>query len=160
MAALSFTWTLQHHGWAFCRVTDGQAEAEAMASYVTGGPEQFLYAIARLALTEPETRAEFEAEPRWFFRREGAEVEMRLVMADDFQAPDSSGSVLWSSRQPIDVLCRAAIRAFDQVAHDLGEDGYEAQWGRPFPRNELQGLRTAWRGLQGVADSVKLNGSP
>ncbi|WP_328649103.1 hypothetical protein OHS58_18020 [Amycolatopsis sp. NBC_00348] len=37
------------------------------------------------------------------------------------------------------------LRAFDTVADDLGEAGYQTRWGRPFPRHELEGLRTAWR---------------
>ncbi|MET8448690.1 hypothetical protein [Streptomyces sp. NPDC005209] len=125
-----------------------QGEAEAIAPYITDGPEQFLYAIAQLVLGDEETRAELEGEPqvyRWLFRRDGSEVNIRLVMADDDRAPDSAGAVLWSGRHTIAALARSAVRVFDQVTHELGEESYAAQWGRPFPRTELEALRTAMR---------------
>lgn len=146
MSPLTITWTLHHHGWALCKVADDHAETEIFASYVTAGPEQFLHTIARLMLTDTDGRAEFEAEPqvyRWIFRREGADVSIRLLSADSSQTPDDAAVVLWSSRQTITTLGRAALRAFDQVTHEIGEDGYADQWGRPFPRTELEALRAA-----------------
>ncbi|MEU1418077.1 hypothetical protein [Streptomyces sp. NPDC005731] len=148
MRSLAITWTLWNHGWAFVNVADDQGEAEIIASYVTGGPEQFLYAISRLVRGDRETRAELEGEPqvyRWFFRRDGSEADIRLVVADDYRAQDSSGTVLWSSRHTIAALARSAVRAFDQITHELGEEAFEAQWGRPFPRTELEDLRAAMR---------------
>ncbi|MFB7290973.1 hypothetical protein [Actinacidiphila glaucinigra] len=148
MASLAITWTLRHHGWAFIRVADDHGESEVFASYVTDGPEQFLHAIARLVGGDEDARAEFEGEPqvyRWFFHRDGSDVDIRLVEAKDLRAPDSSGTVLWSGRHDATALARAAVRAFDQVAHELGEEGYASQWGRPFPRAELEAVRTGMR---------------
>ncbi|MFE5923721.1 hypothetical protein [Streptomyces sp. NPDC056468] len=148
MGSVKVTWTLSHHGWAFCKVADHQGEAEVFASYVTDAPEDFLRGIASLVLAETEARVEFQGEPtvyRWFFQRDASDVAIRLVRAGSSRDPDDSGTVVWSSRQPINTLCRAVIRAFDQVEHDLGAAGYQEQWGRPFPRSELEGLRTAWR---------------
>lgn len=148
MRSLAITWTLESHGWASVKVADDQGEAEAFAGYVTDGPEQFLCAVARLVLGDGDARAELEGEPqvyRWFFRRDVSEVDIRLVVADDYQAPDSSGTVLWSSRHTITALARSAVRAFDRVLHELGEESYAAQWGRAFPRIELEVLRTAMR---------------
>jgi hypothetical protein len=62
---------------------------------------------------------------------------VRLVRADDAQAPDSSGAVLWCGRHTVLALARSVIRAFDRIDHEQGEEAYEAQWGRPFPRTEL-----------------------
>ncbi|MFF7949353.1 hypothetical protein [Streptomyces griseorubiginosus] len=146
MSRLTITWTLRHHGWAFCKVTDDEGEVEVFASYVTDGPEQFLQAVTRLAVTDTEARAEFEGEPqvyRWLLRRESADVNICLLRVGDSRKPDSSGVVLWSSRHTITTPGRAALRAFDQVAYELGEDGYASQWGRPFPRAEVEALRTA-----------------
>ena len=53
MAGLSFTWTLRHHGWAFCAIADDHGQAEAVASYVTGGPEYLLRAVTALAQGAP-----------------------------------------------------------------------------------------------------------
>ncbi|MEU1617229.1 hypothetical protein ABZ479_07950 [Streptomyces sp. NPDC005722] len=148
MASLTITWTMRNHGWAVIKVADDHAETEVCASYVTDGPEQFLYAIARLVDGDEDTRAEFEGEPqvyRWFFHRDGSDVDIRLVEAKDLRAPDSSGTVLWSGRHDATALARAAVRAFDQVAHELGEEGYASHWGRPFPRTELEALRAGMR---------------
>jgi hypothetical protein len=136
-------------------VADEDGGADVVASYVTDGPEQFLYAIARLVLGDKDTRAELEGEPqvyRWFFHRDGPDVDIRLVRADDEQAPDSSGVVLWSARHTVTALARSAVRAFDRITHELDEESYESQWGRPFPRTELEALRTAMR--------AHLRGSP
>jgi hypothetical protein len=163
MSPLTITWTLRHHGWAFCKVADDKGEVEVFASYVTDGPEQFLRAVTSLALTDTETRAEFEGEPqvyRWLLRRDGADVDIRLLRADSSQKPDSSGVVLWSSRHAITSLARAALRAFDQVAHELGEDGYASQWGRPFPRTELEALRTALHAAPSGSRPQPKDGAP
>lgn len=148
MKSLSITWTLHSHGWAFIKVADEHGEVEVIASYVTDGPERFLYAIARLVLGDDDTRAELEGEPqvyRWFFHRDGPDVDIRLLRADDYQAPDSSGTVLWSARHTVTALARSAVRAFDRLTHEVGEAAYESQWGRPFPQTELEALRAAVR---------------
>ncbi|MFC9911064.1 hypothetical protein [Streptomyces sp. NPDC059862] len=163
MSPLTITWTLRHHGWAFCKVADDKGEVEVFASYVTDGPEQFLHAVTRLALMDTETRAEFEGEPqvyRWLFRREGADVDIHLLRAGNSLKPDSSGVVLWSSRHTITTLVRAALRAFDQVAYELGEDGYASQWGRPFPRADLEALRTALHAAPGGNRPQPKDGAP
>lgn len=65
--------------------------------------------------------------------------------ADGRGLPDTAGTVIRSSHQTIETLARTAVRAFDQVAWELGEDGYRSRWGRAFPRSELEVLRSAWR---------------
>jgi hypothetical protein len=148
MAGMSLTWALEHHGWARCLVADERAEAEAIVSYVTAGPEQLLTAVARLVHGAEETRAEFEAEPdvyRWIFQRAGGEVSIRLLHVPDHPLPDEAGETIWSSRQPVDTLARVVVRAFDAVATAYGEAGYKTAWGRAFPRFELDALRSAWR---------------
>ena len=152
MSKMSFTWTLAGHGWADCTIADGQAEAEATASYITTAPEDLLTAVARLILGEKETRAQLDAEPtifRWIFHREGNDVRVQLLELADSGRHDNAGTELWSSRQAVDVLARAFIRAFDEVAHKYGESGYHGKWGHPFPRLELEALRAAWRSHSG-----------
>jgi hypothetical protein len=141
-------WTLRHHGWAFCSVSDDNTSAEVVVSYVTDGPEQLLRAVARLVLYETDTQAEFEAEPivyRWFFHRHGNTVDIRLVEAADARTPEHDGNLIWHSQRSTTTLARTVIRAFDTVAADVGEIDYQTQWGRAFPRHELEALRTAWR---------------
>jgi hypothetical protein len=97
-----------------------------------------------------------EEEPevyRWFFRREGTGVDIRLTRADDDRAPDSATTLVWSGHHTIAALARSAVRAFDRIDHELGEEGYESLWGRPFPRTELEVLRTAMRQYLKVASA-------
>ncbi|OUD02749.1 hypothetical protein [Streptomyces swartbergensis] len=148
MSSLAITWTLGSPGWAVVKVADDHGEAEVVASCVTDAPEEFLYAVARLVLGDESTRAEWEGEPqvyRWFFHRDGPVVDVRLVLADNTQGPDDSGVVLWSGCHTITALARSAVRAFDRIDYEQGEEAYESQWGRPFPRTELEALRTARR---------------
>jgi hypothetical protein len=148
MARMSLTWTLEHHGWARCVVADDQNEATAIASYVTGGPEYLLTAVARLTLGADTASAEFEAEPdvyRWIFQRAGDQVDIRLLHLDSHAAAEDAGATVWHSQQPVGTLARAVVRAFDAVLATHGETGYETTWGRPFPRVELQALRAARR---------------
>jgi hypothetical protein len=148
MPQMSLSWTLQDHGWAICVVSDRHAQTTALASYVTGGPEEFLTSVARIILGATDARAEFEAEPtayRWIFHRRGTDVDIRLLEVPSRRLPDDAGTVVWTSRQTIDTLARSVLRAFDAVKAEHGENGYETTWGRPFPTNELNALRTAWR---------------
>jgi hypothetical protein len=147
VAGMSFTWTLGGPGWAVCTVADGQAQAEATASYVSSAPEELLTAVTRLITGEKATRAELEAEPtvfRWIFYREGDDVWIRLLQLADGSKHDNAGTEIWSSRQSADSLSRAIIEGFDEVVSKYGEGGYYARWGFPFPCTELQALRSAW----------------
>ncbi|MEU8002270.1 hypothetical protein AB0B66_14000 [Catellatospora sp. NPDC049111] len=144
-------WRLQHHGWAVCALRDDAAYGEALVSYVTDGPEEFLTAVARIVLGQTHSRVQFEAEPaayRLNFQRDRSEVDIRLSHVRTRDLPDEAGTTVWTSRQPLTVLARAVIRAFDAVDAEHGEAGYLSAWGRPFPRTELSALRSAWHGIR------------
>jgi len=148
MSKFSFKWTLEGNGWASCVVADDAGEAEAVASYITDGPEQFLRAVANMTYRDGPILAEFEAEPmvyRWFFEREGQSVSIRLVEALNGGASDEAGRTIWCGRHAADVLCRTIVRAFDAVLNNLGDAEYEAQWRRPFPHSEVEAVRAAYR---------------
>jgi hypothetical protein len=137
-----------HRGWAACTVADEQASVEMHASRVRAGPEELLAAVARLVLGDTDARAELEAEPatyRWIFHRAGDDVGIQILELPGFRHPDRDGTQIWASRQLLSTLARALIRAFDEVAWKLGDDGYQETWGEPFPHTELEALRTAWR---------------
>jgi hypothetical protein len=133
-------------------VADAEGDAVVVASYVTDGPEQFITAVARVVLGASQARAEFEAEPivyRWLFDRDNGHVQIRLLQLPSRGSRDDVGDIVWASRQPVDVVARAVVRAFDAVETEHGEVGYQAMWGRPFPSFELRALHDAWRGSLG-----------
>jgi hypothetical protein len=138
-AGMSFTWTLRGDGWGGCAVDDGQARAEATASYISAAPEELPTAVTRLVTgAEPTVY-------RWIFQREGDDVRIRLLQLADGNRHDSADTEIWSSRQTAGILSRAIIEGFDEVVSKYGQSGYRARWGSPFPRAELQALRSAWR---------------
>jgi hypothetical protein len=147
LAGLTFTWVLRYQGWAFCIIADDHGQAEVFASDVTGGPEYLLRAVTAIALGAPTARAEFDGEGivfRWFFQREGFDADIRLVQAADRRgSPDSEGSVVWSGRHAVDALAWAILDGFERAVSELGEDSYRAQWGRAFPSDDVEALRTA-----------------
>ncbi|MFD5701309.1 hypothetical protein [Streptomyces lasiicapitis] len=148
MAHLRLAWVLSGHGWADCVVSDHRAEAEVTASYITAAPEDLLTAVTRVIVGETECRAQFEAEPtafRWIFYREGTNVWIRLLELAHGSDHDNTGTEIWSTQQNMDVVARAVIRCFDEVAKEYGESAYRGKWGEHFPRTELEALRTAWR---------------
>jgi hypothetical protein len=158
---MTLRWTLEGHGWIRCVVADQYSQAEAIASIVTDGIEQFLLAVTSLVFDERPVRAEFEAEPtvyRWIFQRRGADVEIHLLEVADHKLPDNAGTVIWASRQRVDALARVVIRSFDQLRADHGDDSYQAQWGRPFPRSDIDRLRAAWR--QSLTGSTSTRRTP
>jgi hypothetical protein len=148
MAALSLTWTLPGAGWANCHIEDPHGQADIIASYISPAPEELISAVARLVLGATEQRVQFNAEPtiyRWIFNQDRRQVHIRVFALPDETFPDAAGTLAWTSRQPVDTLARATVRAFDQVEQEHGEAGYLEQWRSPFPRQELEALRTAWR---------------
>lgn len=149
MTGMSFTWTIKGVGSADCRIADDQSEARVHVSYISTAPESFLNGVTRIVLGARHIKVHFEGEPgshRWIFDRYGHYVDIRLLALEYGNLPESEGRIVWEShRQTVDALARAVIRGFDQVARDPGEDKYLKEWTSPFPRNELEDLRAAWR---------------
>jgi hypothetical protein len=147
--ALALTWILRKAGWARCKIADGRSEVLiGSVSYISRAPEDLLTAVARLTAGTSETRVEFDSEPaayRWIFQRSESDVRIRILLLRNGHGDDAEGEEFWSSRQTIDTLARATIRCFDQVAEEHSEDDYLDRWRSPFPRMELEALRSVWR---------------
>jgi len=146
---MSFSWRLRGAGRADCTIADKNSEALATASSITAAPEELLTAVTRIVVGETDTHAQFEAEPaayRWRFQRDDDDrVWVQLLQLPDGRCHDEAGTEIWSSCQTIGALARAIIPPFDEVAHTHGESGYQDKWRSPFPRDELEKLRQAWR---------------
>ena len=145
---MRITWTLTGVGWAEVRVGDERCETIVTASYLSGAPQDLLTAVTRIAAGSAEARTQFEAEPtafRWIFTRDGDQVCIRVLELPDGDLQDSGGTEILSITQHVDTVVRAAVRCFDAVFSAYGEDGYELSWKSPFPRAELERLRSIWR---------------
>jgi hypothetical protein len=143
------SWTLTGVGWAEVRVGDDRSDATLTASYVSGAaPQELLIAVSRNAAGATEARVQFEAEPeayRWILTRDGEQVDVRVLRLADGDLHDGAGTDVFTTSQPVDVLVRAVVRCFDEVFSAYGESVYESSWKSPFPREELERLRSAWR---------------
>lgn len=121
-------------GWAQVSVGDATFEV----SYVGSGPEALLEAVTRAVLGHVGA-VRFEGEPEKYevtFERAGDDIKIRVM---------ESATELWAGAHPWDQVARSVVRAFDQVAREVDTEAYESQWRRPFPRRELEHLRTTWR---------------
>lgn len=113
-------------------------------------------AVARLVANDTEARAQFEAEPtsyQWIFYREGENIWIRVLELRNGSDHDNRGIEIWSAQLGIDLLARAVVRCFDEVAGSYGESGYRGKWGEHFPRSELEALRRLWRSRQHPQDT-------
>jgi hypothetical protein len=161
---MSFTWAPRRAGWADCTISDGQSEGRIHVSYISRAPENLLGGVTRIILGARLAKVQFEGEPtatRWIFHRYGDHVDIDLVLLEDERLPESEGQILWESRrQSVDSLARAVVEGFDRVAVDPGEDAYQKRWLSPFPRTELEDLRTAWRNAFSSSTSSDESGLP
>ncbi|MFE5333822.1 hypothetical protein ACFRCG_46275 [Embleya sp. NPDC056575] len=113
-ASRSFTRTLSGAGWADRIIADADAKARMLVSYITPAPEELIGA-----------------------------VEIRIVEYPDASRRSRAGTVSWEARHPIEAPARCVLRGFDRVDADRGEDGWYADWKRPFPRREPEQPRRA-----------------
>lgn len=140
----TFTWQVEEAGWALCTVD----EVSMAVSYLFDAPPELITAVCRLLEGADEQRVQLSDEPsahRWWFTRDGDDVRMRIVRVRNMDLPDTTGEEVWWSVQPLAVVARAVIRAFDHVAWQFDDQTYLARWRRPFPRQELDVLRAMYR---------------
>lgn len=152
-ADLRFSWELSGSGWATVRIADSVAEHKEDVSYCTDALADLLHAVAGLYGGSAMQRVSFDLEPaevRWRLRRRGEGVDLAIYrfpdMASSWDAPDSDGTLVWSSAQPRSTLGHAVMEAAETVLRLHGEDGYRKKWVLyPFPVSALQDLRRLHR---------------
>ena len=138
-----FEFRLTGSGWAEAGIGDDANHANPTASYLSDALGDLLRAVLRMIEGGEESRCSWEEEPgefRWIFRRDGANVWLRLLEFDDLYGhrPDDAGRLVFETRQDVAALARAIALGASQVLERYGEKGYEDRWGRfPFPTSIL-----------------------
>jgi hypothetical protein len=148
MTDLQFRWELSGSGWATCRIADGPSERKDIVSYCTDALADLLHGVAGLYGPIAVHRFSFDLEPaevRWVLRGIGPDVDIRIYrfpdMSASFDATDTDGTLVWTSRQNRSALSHAVIEAAQSVLRLHGEEGYRAKWVQhPFPVAALQDL--------------------
>jgi hypothetical protein len=86
----------------------------------------------------------WEEEPgehRWLFRRQGAEVELRILAFSGSwpQQPEAQGTEVFAAQQPLSDLAGAIAGGLRTVLAEWGEDGWRRKWVEyDFPTELLQ----------------------
>lgn len=162
MAELSVRWVLRGDDRAVCVLGGGRPGGlQLPVSRVTTAPEDLLSALTALLTGEGTASVRWRSESflhHWHFTCADSRLHVSVRrQPDHLEAPADSeaqaegadapadGAEIWSAHQPVRAFARALIKAFDHVLRVYGRIGYRQQWGAPFPRNELEALRTICR---------------
>jgi len=150
-AVFEFDYKLVGSGWSEARIGDENAHADLSASYLSDALGNLLEAVAVVAEGVEEARCSFNEEPgeyRWILRRVGDDVVLTVLAFDELRGnePDSRGSVVFTTRQPVLRVARKMLSEAQRLLDDLGPELYAKQWGQhPFPQAQLERLRRAIR---------------
>ncbi|MBT2440307.1 hypothetical protein J7E93_09330 [Streptomyces sp. ISL-36] len=150
---LQFSWELSGSGWATYRIADGASEHKGVVSYCTDALADLLNAVTGIYGDSTDQRVSFDLEPaelRWRLRRREADVTIAIYrfldMTTSWDAPDDTGTLFWSSKQPRSVLGHVMMETVETVLQLHGETGYREKWVlHPFPVAALQELRRLHR---------------
>src|SRR4051812_45638904 len=117
-------------GWAEANVRDGSAGITVTASYLSDALRSLVEAASLLCEGLSESRCSWDEEPgesRWIFRRVGYSVELRILRFDELwgDEPDHAGVEVFVTRQRVDTVARAVLRAADAVLQRMSEHDYE-----------------------------------
>jgi hypothetical protein len=144
--AVTFWYRLAGKGWSEAGIFDGVEQALLTASYLSDGLTELVDAVNALLQGREESRCAWQEEPgeyRWIFARRGDHLKIDIRwFGDTFSTEsDERGQPVFSSECS---LLRFAMQLRDQLAtliEEHGADGYQRQWGMPFPREEYRRLQ-------------------
>lgn len=145
---MEFHYRLTGLGWAEALISDGSSGATVTASYLDDALGDLLETVDVLLEGADDARCSWTEEPgefRWVFRRAGSTVHLRVLgFAGMYsQLPDSSGVVMFETRQPLRDVALAIAMGSQAVLDEHGEDGYLQRWfEHPFPSDRLKSIHT------------------
>ena len=134
-------------GWAYARLTDGDKELVLTGSYTpTDAISDLVEAVERLQTT---TSAEccWSQEPgelHWKLRRVNSELEIEILEFDDgFRQHWRESECVFKACGNWLKFARQLLSSLESIRNNLGTDGYQRAWKRPFPTREQERLRAA-----------------
>lgn len=145
-SVLRFSWALTGRGWIETSLSDNRHQLTFTASYLSDAVADLVWIVLSLLKGAETGRCDWQQEPgeyRWLFSRQDEQVEIRILWFPETfsHRSDEQGDcvlVLTCS------LLKFATKIHKQL-HQLhllwGQEGYERQWGYPFPKAEWQQLR-------------------
>jgi len=135
-------------GWAFARLTDGDKEVVLTGSYTpTDAISDLVEAVERLqtATSADCCWSQGPGELHWKLRRQDSDLEVEILQFDD-----GSPGQHWRESECIFkatgkwlTFARQLLSSLELIGVNLGPDGYQREWRRPFPAREQERLRAA-----------------
>lgn len=129
---IRFELPLTGRGWAEARISDGPISAAASASYISDGIRDFIGALQSLFLSAQTASCSFAEEPgefRWEFERVASSVRIRLAWLPE----GGSHELLFDGSHELVAFAKQVDAVLDRLLAEWGAEGYEQEWGYPFP---------------------------
>jgi len=134
-------------GWAVARLTDGERELVLTGPQVPNDAIADLVEAVERLRTEASSDCCWSQEPgelHWKLSRVGTELEIEILeFHDGFQQHWRESECIFKSRGDWLRFARQLLSSLDLIRANLGLDGYQRAWRRPFPARELERLRAA-----------------
>jgi hypothetical protein len=135
-------------GWVFARLTDGDKEWVLSGSYTpTDAISDLVEAVERLQIaTSADCRwSQGSSKLHWKMRRVGSELEIEVLQLEDgFPGQHwRESECIFKANGKWLTFARQLLSCVELIRVNLGPDGYQRAWGRPFPAKEQARLREA-----------------
>lgn len=138
--ARSFTFTKIKAGWVDAEVRTSNDTQVVDAGYLSDAIRDFADALASLA-TAPSATCKWEEEPgelEWAFNRTGDHLAVAVAfLYQGDRKPLFECSFRYRS------FCRDVLDSLNDLKNALGLQGYEEEWGYPFPAEASRKLEKA-----------------
>ena len=136
----SFTFTKIKAGWVDAEIRTSADTQAVDASYLTDAIRDFADALASLA-TAPDATCKWEQEPgelEFAFKRSGDHLAVAVAfLYQGDRKPRFECAFRYRS------FCRDVLDSLNDLKNAMGLDGFEEEWGYPFPADASRKLENA-----------------
>jgi hypothetical protein len=145
---ITFTFSRIHAGWVTATICAGGEEHAIIASFTPmDAIRDFVDAVASLSTT-PLATCRWHQEPtevQWQLHRTGDDVDINLTLHDEISArrPELLDRIIFQGATNWIGFCKQVLEALLKIRTSLGVDGYEREWGYPFPTEACNKLERA-----------------
>jgi hypothetical protein len=146
-------------GWAYALLTGGDRELVLTASYTpTDAISDLIEAVERLQTATSADCCWFQepGELHWKLRRVGSELEIEILKFDDGVPGEHwrESVCIFTATGNWLTFARQLLSSLEAIRVNLGTDGYQRAWRRPFPTREQERLRAT------IKESAKTSPTP
>ena len=145
-SVLRFSWTLTGKGWIETSLSDNMNHLTLTTSYLSDSVTDLLWIVLSLLKGAEEGRCVWQQEPgeyRWLFSRQDEKIEIRILRFQETfsRQSDEQGECLLVLTCSLLKFATKIHKQLHQLLLLWGEEGYQREWGYPFPKAEWQQLK-------------------